>query len=233
MQAEAIAPGPQPTPVNNCGKMTCFRSSEYWLFRVDNLPGGVVYVGGVNMNAPLSTDSRNAMWLALRGNQMGPSTPTQKLNQDFVAFQLSLIFNHGGSGSPAYFEALDAQLGCYGFTNTVVLSNGVILGPQSTIRDLFDQVRYAFREYRSADYLPIWSFLIRLNRDLPNQLCDSTVDPGSYCCQEAVQGTDGLLSGSDCIPTTLAEQARCGGYYFSCTGETLSPAGVAKCKLAP
>ncbi len=146
-QAEALTPGPIPAVTFSCGTMTCFRSSEYWLFRVDSLPGGVVSVGGVNMNAPLSTDSRNAMWIALRGNQMGPSTPMQKLNQDFVACQLSLIFNHGGSGSPAYYEALAAQLGCYGFANTVALSNAVVLSPQSTIRDLFDQVKYAFQEY--------------------------------------------------------------------------------------
>jgi hypothetical protein len=234
LQAEAITPGPPPPPAFSCGKMTCFRSSEHWLLRVDNLPGGVVYVGGANMNAPLSTDSHNAMWIALRGNQMGSSTPTQKLNQDFVAFQVSLMFNHGGSGSPAYIEALATQLGCYGFTNTVVLSNGATLSPQSTLRDLFDQVRYAFREYRSTDYISLWSFLIRLNTDIPNQVfCESKVDPGMYCCQEALQGADGLISGSDCIPITLAEQARCTGYYFSCTGETLSPAGLAKCKLAP
>jgi hypothetical protein len=63
--------------------------------------------------------------------------------------------------------------------------------------------------------------------------CQDKVDPGLYCCQEVVQGTDGLVSGSDCIAITLAEQARCSGYFFSCRGESLNPAGLGKCRLVP
>jgi len=235
LQVEAAAPGPTPPPpANSCDKQrVCFHSSEYWLFRVDNLPRGVVWVGG-SLGMGISTESRDRMWMALRGNQMGGSTPFQKLNQEFLAFQLSIIFNKGGQGSPAYLESLLGPLACYGFTNTVALSNGASLSPQSTIGDLMDQARLAFHDYRSADFLPLWSFFIRLNTDDPMGIpCQDKVDPGMYCCQEVVQGADGLVTGSDCVPIKLAEKDRCGGYNFSCSGETLGPAGLSKCKLVP
>ena len=236
-EASAPAPPPQPTPaigpVYSCGKMTCFRSSDYWRLHIDRLPGGAVYVGGVNFNNPIGTDSLNVMTLALRGNQMGSSTPMQKLNQEMLAFQVNLMFNHGGSGSPAYFEALAAQLGCYGFTNTTILSNGAGITPQTTLRELLTQAVSAFRDYRGADYLSLWDFFFRLNTDDPTPMyCNSKWDPAMYCCQEVVQEADGTVSGTDCNPIKPAEQYnKCTGYSFSCTHELLTPAGLSKCKV--
>jgi hypothetical protein len=239
IQAEAMAPGaaPVPTPASACGsciKLNCFRSSEYWYLHMDQLPGGAVYVGGVNFNNPIGTNSYNQMWLALRGNQVGASTPTQKLNQEMVAFQVSLLFAQGGGGSPAYFEAMDAQLCCYGFTNTTILSNGAAITPQTTLRELLTQAVAAFKEYRSADYLPLWDFFFRLNTDDPSPMvCNSKWDPAMYCCQEVVQEAAGTVSGTDCSPIKPGEQYKCTGYSFSCTNEILTPAGLSKCKVVP
>jgi hypothetical protein len=238
IQAEAMAPGPQPAPTpapvcGNCIKLNCFRSSEYWLLNMNRLPGGAIYIGGVNFNNPIGTDSYNQMWLALRGNQVGSSTPMQKLNQEMVAFQISLLFAQGGGGSPAYFEAMDAQLCCYGFTNTTILSNGAAITPQTTLRELLTQAVASFKEYRYADYLPLWDFFFRLNTDDPTPMsCNSKWDPAMYCCQEAVQEADGTVSGTDCSPIKPGEQfTKCTGYSFSCTNELLTPAGLSKCKV--
>jgi hypothetical protein len=120
-----------------------------------------------------------------------------------------------------------------GFTNTTILSNGAAITPQTTLRELLNQAVAAFKEYRNADYLPLWDFFFRLNTDDPNPIvCNGKWDPALYCCQEVVQEADGTVSGADCSPIKPAEQYnQCTGYSFSCTQEILTPAGLSKCKV--
>lgn len=78
-------------------------------------------------------------------------TPLQRLNQEFVAAQLS-INSAGGAGSPVAYNVFWSMLSCYNITFApVTLSNGFVLSPASMLNDLFEQAQLAIRQNRTAD----------------------------------------------------------------------------------
>ncbi|MBS1788129.1 MAG: HYR domain-containing protein [Acidobacteria bacterium] len=156
---------------NKCDTI-CFRSPQYYLLNLGSLPRGSVLIGGVNNNQPVSTGNRTQIALALRGNATGFGlTPLQRLNQEFVAAQLSVIAA-GGDGSPVAFNAFWSMLSCYNLNfASVMLSNGVVLSPASMLNDLFEQTQLAIRQNRTADFDKLTAILDMLNGNDPLGRC--------------------------------------------------------------
>jgi hypothetical protein len=153
----------------------CFRSSEYFLLNLNRLPRGSVLIGGVNYNAPVSIQgNQQAIQLALRGGDVfgvGALGPLQRLNQEFVAAQLSLALA-GGSGSPEAFNTLRGQLGCYGLMFApVTLSNGAMIAPDSRLMTLMQQAELAIRQNRVADMSALANIFAMLNGNDPRNIC--------------------------------------------------------------
>ncbi|MGE0885993.1 MAG: SdrD B-like domain-containing protein [Blastocatellales bacterium] len=149
----------------------CFRSPQYYLLNLHRLPGGTVLIGGVNGNLPVSTNNTSAIALALRNRVVGAPTPLQRLNEEFVAAQLS-INGAGGAGSPVMYNVFWSMLSCYQIDFTpVMLSNGVTLSPASMLNDLFEQAQMAIRENRTADMNALASIFDLLNGNDPLGRC--------------------------------------------------------------
>ena len=244
-QAYALAPGvaptppPAPDPYADCRNVTkaIFWSSEYLDYalrgRFFPFTCGTIHVGGWNMDAVYSASDTRTMVMVLQGNPMGYGslTPDQMLNQEYVAAQLSML-QFGG----ADFGARKTPLKCYGFTTSLLLGNGHLLTPESPLGDLFGQAYSAFKDRRLEDFLPLWNFFWRLNggdRSYPSYNYKGIVDDAMYCCQEVENQGNGIVDGSHCRAIKDWESYKCQGYSFSCTGETVSPAGVAGCKVVP
>jgi hypothetical protein len=140
-----------------------FCSPQYYLLNLNRLPRGTVLIGGVNFNVPVSTTNVTAIKLALQGG----ASPLQRLNEEFVAAQLSLNFA-GGSGSPTAFSALQGHLSNYGLNFApVTLSNGFPFTPNSTLNDLFEQARLAIRDQRTQDMPALADIFDLLNGNAP------------------------------------------------------------------
>lgn len=154
----------------------CFRSPQFYLLNLNNLPRGEVLIGGVNSNVEVSTNNIGAIRLALQGNALGfgTLTPLQQLNQEFVAAQLSLEFA-GGDGSPVAFDALWSPLHAYGLNlGPIPLSNGFTFTRDSMLKDVFMQARSAIFEDRKPDMVLIANLLDLLNGDNPLGVCGPT-----------------------------------------------------------
>ena len=156
---------------NKCDTI-CFRSPQYYLLNLNSLPGGTVLIGGTNGNQPVGTNNRTAIALALQGTATGFGlTPLQRLNQEFVAAQLS-INSAGGAGSPVAYNVFWSMLSCYNINFApVALSNGVTLSPASMLNDLFEQAQQAIRQNRTADMDKIAQVLDLLNGNDPRGRC--------------------------------------------------------------
>lgn len=146
-----------------------FRSPQYFLNSLHRLPRGAVLIGGVNFNAPVSTNNVEAMREALLGGGLfgASGNPLQQFNRQFVAAQLSMELA-GGSGSAPVFNALWARLGCpglFGNFDPIRLSNGVFLTPDSVLNDLFTQARLAIQQNRIIDLIVLGGFLDGLGCD--------------------------------------------------------------------
>ncbi len=137
----------------------CFRSPQYFRLNLGRLPHGTVLVGGMNHNRPISTTDKRAMALALRGG----FTPLQQLNQEFVAAQLNLL-NAGGDGSPKVYHAMEGRIECYGLKfDSVSLSNGFSISPDTKLKDLFQQARFCIYDNRADDMLALARIFDMLN----------------------------------------------------------------------
>jgi len=160
--------GPNPGPGSGDGcNGICFRSPQYFLLNLDRLPNGVVLVGGMNFNRPISTTNIRAMEIALRG---GP-TPLQQLNQEFVAAQLNVL-NAGGDGSPSVFYAMESKLRCYKLTfDPVTLSNGFTITTDTKLKDLFQQARLSILDNRPQDMPALAKIFDLLNGNSPLGFC--------------------------------------------------------------
>ena len=149
-----------------------FRSPQYFLNNINHLPQGSVIIGGVNFNAPVSTNNIDSIELALtRGGALfgggATGSPLQRLNREFVAAQLSLELA-GGHSSPTVYNAMWSTLGCpgrFGDFAPFRLSNGVTLSPNSMLKDLFTQTESAIRQNRASDYLALAGFFNDLSCD--------------------------------------------------------------------
>ncbi len=151
----------------------CFRSPQYFLLHLNQLPKGAVVIAGVNYGQAVSTSNTLAIQFALQGNAtgIGTLTPLQHFNQEFVAAQLNLV-SAGGSGSPTVYNALWSLLSCYKINFTpVTLSNNFTLTPNSTLNDLFEQAISAVRENRTADMGALATIFDLLNGNNPSGHC--------------------------------------------------------------
>ena len=139
---------------------------------LNSLPGGTVLIGGANNNQPVSTSNRTTIALALRGSATGFGlTPLQRLNQEFVAAQLSLN-SAGGPGSPVTYNVFWSMLSCYNINFApVTLSNGAMLSPASMLNELFDQAQLAIRQNRTADMAQLALIFDLLNGNDPLGRC--------------------------------------------------------------
>jgi hypothetical protein len=165
---------PFPTPpdpqigASNCSAI-CFRSPQYFLLNLDRLPNGVVLIGGMNYNRPISTTNIPAMALALRGG----FSALQKLNQEFVAAQLNLL-NAGGDGSPKVFHAMEGKLSCYGLAfDPITLSNGFEITPDTKLKDLYQQTRFCIYDNKVEDMPALTKIFDLLNGNNPLAFCNN------------------------------------------------------------
>ena len=245
LQAEAMAPGggpaplPPPDPYASCAGMqkATFWSSEYLelAIRAKFFPFtcGTIHIGGWNMDAVYSASDYRPILLVLQGNAWGwgePASIDMKLNQEYVAAQLSML-QFGG----ADWGAKKTPLKCYGFTNSLLLSNGERITPETQLGDLFNHTYRAFKERRYDDYLPLWNFYWRLSGgDLsyPHYI-RGDVDDAMYCCQEVTDKGNGIVDGARCEPIKDWQAYKCQAYSFSCEGELVSSGGVTGCKVVP
>jgi hypothetical protein len=137
----------------------CWRSTQYFITYIRNLPGGTVLIYGVNGNNPVGNQSsNNAVRQALYGGQ----SVTQRFNKEYVTGQLSISYA-GGSGSPVTFNTFWSPLTCSGISFApVTLSNGITLSPSSLLDTLVTQSNLAIRENRTQDMgalASIWALL--------------------------------------------------------------------------
>lgn len=133
----------------------CFRPPALCQIFFDKLPAGTILISGVNNNNPINIQTNGT----LIRNALIPCpisfctlTPVQYFNQQFVAAQLALAAV-GGPSSAAGINALWSNLRCYSTLanfQPVQLSNGVILTPNSMLKDLFEQARKVITENRTA-----------------------------------------------------------------------------------
>lgn len=128
-----------------------FYSPDYFLNPLHRMPGGAVFIGGVNYNAPVSTRNADAIRFALEGGGLFGTNPLQQLNREYVAAQLSLAMA-GGDGSPSAYNSLWSPLRCLGPIGPVVLGNGFQFDSNSMLKDLFLQTRLAILENRTVDF---------------------------------------------------------------------------------
>src|SRR5262249_17376033 len=144
--------------INKCDTI-CWRSTQFFIMFIRNLPGGTILIPGVNANNPTGVQQNlNAVRAALQGG----NTPMLKLSKAFVTGQLSLAAA-GGQGSPVVFNTYWSPLGCSGVSfGEITLSNGFKFSPSSLLNDLVVQTALAIKENRSADYealASIWEML--------------------------------------------------------------------------
>lgn len=145
----------------------CFRAPQYFALNFSRLPEGVVVIGGINFNIPISASNVAAIRLALAGG----ASPLQRLNREFLAAQLSLELA-GGHSSPSVFTALWSLLSCSGLSFApATLSNGFTLTPNSMLNDLFEQTRLAIRDNRAADMLVLANLFAQINGNDPLGRC--------------------------------------------------------------
>jgi PKD repeat protein len=152
----------------------CFRSRHFYLLNLDRLPGGTLIVGGFNNNKPIIASQNVAVIRrALLGNNtgIGAITPLQRLNQEFVAAQLS-VNQVGGINSAVGINVMWSMIGCYRITFAPVrLSNGAVISPDSMLNDLFEQGFEAIRENRTADMRVLADLFELLNGNDPRGGC--------------------------------------------------------------
>jgi hypothetical protein len=133
----------------------------------------VILIGGFNWNQPVSITTLRgllAAFDALTGGagfgsfNSNAAGPLARLNQQFVAFQLSWII-HTDAVIDAGVRA--SKLRCYGITSSVTLSNNFAITPDSPVNDLFVQAEAAIRANRLADMAALAAFFSLLNIDDP------------------------------------------------------------------
>jgi len=151
-----------------------FYSPDYFMNPLHRMPGGAVFIGGVNYNAPVSTRNADAMKFALNGGGLFGTNPLQQLNREYVAAQLSLAMA-GGDGSPAAYNSLWSPLRCLGPIGPVRLGNGFLFDSNSMLKDLFIQTRLAILQNRAVDYGILADFFNDLHCNNPFPRADGGI----------------------------------------------------------
>ncbi len=144
----------------------CLRSAAYYSINLDRLPRGSIIVGGVNLNNPFQVQGNP---LAVARALEGGSSPLQKLNQQYVATQLSVLVSGVQPGSETL---LGSRLRCYGIEFAPVqLSNGFSISINTKFGDLLDQTYQAIVDNRTDDMLMLAAVLGLLNGNDPSGIC--------------------------------------------------------------
>ncbi|MCW5968285.1 MAG: hypothetical protein KIT57_07205 [Blastocatellales bacterium] len=154
----------------------CFRSAQYYVRNISRVPNGLVLIGGVNANTPILVKGNETL---IRSVLQGGTSALQQLNAEFVASQLSFI----SAGSATAAGALQSSPRCYGiFYTPVLLSNGAVITPNTSINDIFTQIRSAISDNRTQDMPQLAAILLLLNGTDPFSTCNrpgDTVEPPS------------------------------------------------------
>ncbi|MFN7949001.1 MAG: hypothetical protein U0Z53_26845 [Blastocatellia bacterium] len=167
----------------------CFRSPQYYRLNLAQSGDSILYrkasvvIGGVNFNQPISVGENIEMIRdVLQGGSFAslpPAAPLARLNQEFLAAQLSLALV-GGTGSSRGISVFRGQLQCYRSLisfRPVILSNGVTLTPFSTLGELFEQALSAVRGSQTADMDALAGLLNLLNGNDVSGHCFATAPP--------------------------------------------------------
>ncbi|MGH9842242.1 MAG: SdrD B-like domain-containing protein [Blastocatellia bacterium] len=137
----------------------CWRSSQYFITFIRNLPGGAILIPGVNANNPIGIQQNLDK---IKSALSGGNTPMLKLSKEYVTGQLS-IAGAGGQNSPVTFNTYWSPLSCSGVSfGEITLSTGYKFTPGSLLNDLVEQTVVAVKENRSADYeklATLWAML--------------------------------------------------------------------------
>lgn len=144
----------------------CLQSAAYFSLNKNRWPRGSVIIGGTNFNKPILIQNN---MVAVSNALAGGYDPLQKLNQQFVAMQLSVL----SSGFQPSSERLrSSRLICYGRTfNPAPLSNGITITTNTSFGDLMDQTLLAIIEGRTQDMIKLTAILNLLNGDDPSGIC--------------------------------------------------------------
>jgi hypothetical protein len=119
------------------------RSAQYYALNLNRLPHGVVTVPGRVLNTQVSTGNTAQMGILLQGG----TAAQQRLTQQFVATQLSLLGKPGGTQ-----PALGSNLLCYAVNfQPTQLGTGAVLAPSMTLGELFGQALIAGRSGNVID----------------------------------------------------------------------------------
>ncbi len=160
-QATRVVQVDCPTPV--CVSQVCMRSAQYYALNLNRLPHGMVTVPGKGPDTKVSTSDTARMRMLLQGG----TAAQQKLTQQFVATQLSLLGQPGGNQA-----ALRSNLLCYKLNfQPTQISTGVTLNPSMTLGELFDAVQRAGRSGNVIDQRLLANLLQLLNGDDPQGRC--------------------------------------------------------------
>ena len=141
----------------SCGTEICFAEPRYWVRRVRNLMGTVRISPSVNRGLPVDVRT-NSVTLALDPPLSLASQPRTQLIASFVAAQVSILANPAGR----FGGAANTALGCYDFSTPVSLSNGVVIGPTTTINQLFAETYSSFLRNQSEDTNRLLSIYLHL-----------------------------------------------------------------------
>jgi hypothetical protein len=149
-------------------QVICLQSPQYYSLNLSKIARGYLFIGGVNFNNPVSTTNTQDIRRALQGG----SSALQTLNQQYVAFQLSVLAVDslfGSSGSPAL---QNSSLRCYGLNFAPTqLSNGFTISRNTTIGELLGQTRSAITSNRTDDMSALATVLALLNGNDPTDRC--------------------------------------------------------------
>lgn len=135
-----VAGGGGQGPQAKCDTI-CFNSPIFLVLGAARWLNGNVVVPGVNFNIPLNAQANRELIIdALQGRNLFTSVlnPTQRFTQQYVAAQINLF--NGTAGGALTSNVLWSNISCYGVNFVpVTLSNGVVLSPNSMLKDLFMQ----------------------------------------------------------------------------------------------
>lgn len=149
------------TPV--CASQACLKSAQYYALNLDRLPKGLVSVVGNGFDSKVSTSDTAKMRLLLQGG----ASQLQRLNQQFVATQLSLLGQPGG-----YQAALRSNLLCYNINfQPLQIGGGVVLNPSMTLGEVFNLVRTVGNSGKTPDQRTLANLLELLNGNDPQGRC--------------------------------------------------------------
>lgn len=146
-----------------CIAQVCMKSPQYYALNSDRLPRGMVSVIGGGIDTRVSTSDTTRMRLLLQGG----ASQLQRLNQQYVATQLSLLGQPGG-----YQSALQSNLLCYKVNfQPFQIGGKTTISPSTTLGELFDLARTVGNSGRTAEIRLLANLFQFLNGNDPQGRC--------------------------------------------------------------